>query len=212
MWLLSGIFRKAKSSSLPEPEIPPPPLPPPVPEHRFGGNFPLPELDAEENKQVFWRQCLDHYRAETEYEKMKIDRFKALVEDRKATIEGQKTSHQWHVESSKAAFDYAKLAIGYALLMNGGAAVSVLSYLSTLNRNTQTFVELISLGLPLKLLAGGVVSAATCAASSYISQIHFTRSLDRAGVWWRRFALGCWIASIICFVTSIWLISSILTV
>ena len=68
MWLIPKVFRKQKSDPLPEPAIPPPPLPPPVSENRFGGNFPLPELDAEENKQLLWRQDLEHYRAETEYE------------------------------------------------------------------------------------------------------------------------------------------------
>lgn len=93
--------------------------------------------------------------------------------------------HEDHLErtkhSSEIAIQYSSSAIRLIFLMNGGAAVAVLAFLSS---SAELANEPTAAVRALTCFASGVVAAACASAGSYFSQTAFTLSLRNYEMSW----------------------------
>lgn len=188
------------------------PPPPKSPEMILAGGFPLPPTKTM-SMDAAWRANLDHYKTHLDFERLGIERFKALVDRDKMVVEAQKLDferhkldRQWNLDSAKATYDFARFAINAMLILNGGAALSVMQHLGAAKDEASRF-PLSALAMPLLFLCGGLSGAALSAAFSYLSQNFFTDERQRIGLGFQLTAIFAWFASLGCFIWAVWLIA-----
>lgn len=188
-----------------------PPLPQ-APEQVLAGGFPLPPI-SQMPPDAAWRANLDHYKTHLDFERLGIERFKALVdrdkmlvESQKLDFEQQKLSRQWNLDSAKATYDFARFAINAMLILNGGAALAIMQHLGAA-RDASTRFPLSALAEPLMFLCGGLAGAALSAGFSYLSQYLFTHEKQRIGLLFQVTGLLAWLASLGCFVWAVSLVA-----
>lgn len=80
-------------------------------------------------------------------------------------------NHQMHVDSRKAALDAANLAIRSIILVNGGAVVALLAFLSSLESNQADKFQMTSLVAPIEWFAWGVGFGLTASALAYLINV-----------------------------------------
>jgi hypothetical protein len=151
-----------------------------------------------------WRRKKEYWSLEFDRRKNELEAFKIHVERYKANLDNEKIARDWHTLSSQAAFTHARAAINYAILLNGGSALALMSFLAARAKDGDSVSRIAAaLTIPLHFLTAGLVAAASASALSYISQSLYTVHYDRFAGGVRIGAAAAWVMSMVAFVSAI---------
>ena len=119
-------------------------------------------------------------------------------------IENLKATHASRIESFKAVIEFGKVAVSTSVLLNGGAAIAVLSLLGNFSTNRPAAAAL--LANPIFCWAIGALVAGVSASTAYLAQNLYTQNiLSSAGNRWRVATMILVFLSYFCFSSGVWL-------
>jgi uncharacterized membrane protein YvlD (DUF360 family) len=106
--------------------------------------------------------------------------------------QGSEANMQWPLEMFRAGTTTGAEAIKAAILINGGAAVAVLAFISHLTKP-----EVARFAVPLFLFVGGVFASAVASGVTYLVHWCYVAGWNRGG-WWVNFAASLLVAASLC--------------
>lgn len=158
-----------------------------------------------------WKYQIEARRLQLEEARFLLDQMKTNSEQQKIIFEQKKLDEAWFNESFKALNEFSRMAIQLAFILNGGAAIALITNLAAGGRDAGSGkVAISALANPLLFLSFGMVAAVVTAAISYISQSNFSHRRDKIGIGFQIAAMVSWISSISLFVVAAFSVSTIM--
>lgn len=143
-----------------------------------------------------------------EREKLEIDRRRLAVEDqkvsvdmRRADIEARRLAYEPKRVSSESTIKFADLTVRSLLLLNGGAALAVLTFAANSAKGSSgAVVSAQDLAPSILLFGSGAATSVATAAASYVAQLSYTQDYKKVGNTFQVLAVIGGVASLVLFV------------
>lgn len=159
--------------------------------------------------------AIERFRAETDRQRAATDQQRLALESERVNFDRYRGTHEVNRPYAEAVMRFADLTVRSLLLLNGGAALAVLTFATNANKSMLLGSRIEDLASLVWLFALGAGLSVATSAASYLAQVLFTE-LDaphdyRLGNVFRGIAVAFGFAAMVCFFLGMWNASAALS-